>query len=271
MYDVQERLQRVLVDIHAALAGVDGYLSAKEIRGLATLAAVPTTAGEVLEIGTFKGKSSIVLVKAGAIANPSGIVAVDPLPVPTAEMDRQHYGAKSAFDECMANLERAGVRDRVEFHRRYSGDLAKDWPSERRLRLLWIDGDHSYPGAKGDFDLFMPFVAAGGIIAMHDVLHEHGGPTRVFAEDILLSPRFGAFGFFGSVGWAQLAESADAVRPLWPAKLKAYQKLSRLVRHTAFGEQPARLAKLQFKLARGLIPHGDLAVETVLAAAGLAA
>ncbi len=35
---------------------------------------------------------------------------------------------------------------------------------------------------------------------MHDVLYSHGEPARVFAEDILLSPHFGAAGCCGSTG-----------------------------------------------------------------------
>jgi len=38
---------------------------------------------------------------------------------------------------------------------------------------------------------------------MHDVLPHHGGPARVFAEDILLSTPFWSGGFSGSIGWSQ--------------------------------------------------------------------
>lgn len=38
------------------------------------------------------------------------------------------------------------------------------------LDFLFIDGDHTYQGAKVDFDKYSPLVKAGGIIALHDVV-----------------------------------------------------------------------------------------------------
>jgi hypothetical protein len=37
------------------------------------------------------------------------------------------------------------------------------------LDFLFIDGDHSYEGAKRDFELYSPLVRKGGIIALHDI------------------------------------------------------------------------------------------------------
>lgn len=259
----------LLSEIQISLEGVAGYLSGREIEGLAVLASQPTCHGEILEIGTFKGKSAIVLSKASALAGDSRVVAVDPLPVHEDQAGRRCYGQVSAFDECMANLERAGVRPFVEFHRLRSNELAAKWPASRRLRLLWIDGDHSYSGAKRDFDLFAPFMADGGIIAMHDVLHEHGGPTRVFAEDILLSGRFGHFGFFGSVGWAQYIGAGELEAVLKRRKLKAYRRLSSMIRFNAFGDRLRGMDKLRYKIARALIPHGSLTISAFRQGAGL--
>jgi predicted O-methyltransferase YrrM len=36
--------------------------------------------------------------------------------------------------------------------------------------LLFIDGDHTYEGVSDDYRLYSPLVAAGGVIAFHDVL-----------------------------------------------------------------------------------------------------
>jgi hypothetical protein len=34
---------------------------------------------------------------------------------------------------------------------------------------LFIDGDHSYQGARFDFETYGPMVKSGGIIALHDI------------------------------------------------------------------------------------------------------
>lgn len=40
----------------------------------------------------------------------------------------------------------------------------------RKLDLLFIDGDHTYDGARRDFEAYAPFVRSGGIIALHDIV-----------------------------------------------------------------------------------------------------
>lgn len=54
---------------------------------------------------------------------------------------------------------------------------------------MWIDGDHRYEPAQLDFKLWEPFVAEGGIIAMHDTIRKKG-PKRVLWENVFLSDRF---------------------------------------------------------------------------------
>jgi cephalosporin hydroxylase len=46
----------------------------------------------------------------------------------------------------------------------------------RKLDLLFIDGDHSYEGVKTDFETYAPLVHSGGIIAFHDIA-EHPKET----------------------------------------------------------------------------------------------
>jgi predicted O-methyltransferase YrrM len=42
---------------------------------------------------------------------------------------------------------------------------------DKKLDLLFIDGDHSYEGVKQDYEMYSKLVKKGGIIAFHDV-HE---------------------------------------------------------------------------------------------------
>ena len=39
----------------------------------------------------------------------------------------------------------------------------------RTVDMLFIDGDHSYPGVKADYEMYSPLVRPGGVIAFHDV------------------------------------------------------------------------------------------------------
>ncbi len=81
--------------------------------------------------------------------------------------------------------------------------LAEVWPPNKMIRLLWIDGDHTFKGTHSDFDRFKRFLSPGAIVAFHDVLHAYSGPASVFCEEVLASESFGAWGLCGSIGWAQ--------------------------------------------------------------------
>lgn len=39
----------------------------------------------------------------------------------------------------------------------------------RPIDFLFIDGDHTYDGARADFDAYAPFVRPGGMVALHDI------------------------------------------------------------------------------------------------------
>jgi predicted O-methyltransferase YrrM len=245
----------LLEEVSAKTAGVEGYLTPREVACLAWVGAHRTTNGEVLEVGSFKGRSTIVLALASRLAGDSRVSAVDPLTSPSVTDPALGKGETSGRERFEANLNRAGVRDRVEFYQMFSTDLARQWPPERPLRLLWIDGDHTYAGAKADFDAFRPFLADGAIVAMHDVLNHHGGPARVVAEAMLLSAHFGPAWFCGSIGWSQFFQDPARARPFRNQKLAQYRRLSRLISYTAFGEDIEGLRLLAYKLARARIPH----------------
>lgn len=41
---------------------------------------------------------------------------------------------------------------------------------ERNPNMVFVDGDHSYEGCKGDIEAWLPYIVPGGIIAVHDFL-----------------------------------------------------------------------------------------------------
>jgi len=55
-----------------------------------------------------------------------------------------------------------------------SVDYAEKFP-KKKYDYVYIDGDHSYPGVKLDYDLFWPRLRKGGIILFHDISARGGG------------------------------------------------------------------------------------------------
>jgi predicted O-methyltransferase YrrM len=115
----------------------------------------PTT---LVEIGRFRGGSTILL--AAAIDPTSRLVSYD-LHVKHggrdegAERDRVLQGA----------LEQLGLAGRVEL---VVGDSRTAPQPEEPCGLVFVDGDHSYEGVRGDYERWRPKIPPGGHLVLHD-------------------------------------------------------------------------------------------------------
>ena len=185
------------------------------------------------------------------------VVAVDPHTSPSST-DPDLRGKATSYDDFVDNLRTAGVLEQVEIKRAYSHDLAREWRDP--IRFLWIDGDHTYEGAKADLDMFKPYLVDGAIIAMHDVLGTFEGALRVFVEEVLDSDDFGPAGFSGSIGWAQY-RPRDGKRFRWRRRLLAVpaRRLIPVARHADRGLRGWN--KFLYKFWRPLAPHGDIPIR----------
>ncbi|MDY6844713.1 MAG: class I SAM-dependent methyltransferase, partial [Thermodesulfobacteriota bacterium] len=236
---------------------IEGLLTEKESIFLSLLGAFRTTSGEVLEIGSFKGKSTVILAKSVQLTGGKKIFAVDPLSLPSAT-DPNVNDTSRVVEDFKQNLKEHNVEHHVDFYQMVSKDLGAQW--NQQLRLLWIDGDHTYEGAKIDFRTFAPFLNGGGIVALHDVLHMHEGPIRVFMEDILLSPRFGPCGIWGSIGWAQYLPNFPKIQQFFNEKRTLYKKLNRLIPYVSLDQQNKGLHRFLYKLQRSRVPHRPITI-----------
>lgn len=225
-------------------------MAENEIRFLATLAACTPAEGAIVEIGSFKGKSTVGLATISDRYGLGPVVAIDPhAGLSYLGPDVPHQSP--TFEEFLASLTSAGVENNVEFHCAFSRDVANNW--NRRIRLLWIDGDHSYKGCKEDFDLFSPHLSDGAIVAFHDTLNAFDGPIRVFVEEILRSDRFGPSGFVHSIAWGQCRPRDGAVYRSQRAQLE--RRAARLIPFVLDGGSPRGLRKIAYKLYRSRVPR----------------
>lgn len=233
---------------------VEGHLTDKETRFLSVLPFV-NAQGEILEIGSFKGKSAIVLAYSARSAGKAKVHACDPLSLPS-ETDPSEISSEDLPAIFRRNIRQAGMSKIVELHQMKSVDLAPQW--KRPIGILWIDGDHTYEGALADFERFFRHLSPGSIVAMHDVLHIHDGPVRVFVEKVVKSPAFGDCGVCGSIGWGQRVEKGLVNPGQWKAKKRLAKRLSRLIPFGIAHSQGRRVFKPLYELFRTLVPHGEI-------------
>jgi predicted O-methyltransferase YrrM len=248
--NVPADLETVLNEAWEETQKVPGHLTKNEARFLGLLAACVPGKGAVVEIGSFKGRSTVMLAKVASHYGQGPVVAIDPHNSDIL-LKTEDHPEDSSYRDFLRNIHAAGVFNQVEPHLARSMDITKSW--NRPIRVLWIDGDHSYEGAKGDLEGFLPHLEPQGVVAFHDALNVFPGPIRVFVENVLGSDRFGAAGFVHSIAWAQyLPEDGAGFRD---ARSGLARRASRLFPFVNTGKELRGMAKRRYKLRRFLVPH----------------
>lgn len=167
--------------------GVEGWLSTDQAERLWN-AALPLGSGaQLVEIGSFRGRSAVILATAAGPG--SRLVAIDPHAgndrgVLRGEARTQQEEAELDHKAFNANLESAGVRDRVTHVRKFSHDAIDDVPDS--IDLLYVDGAHQYEPAVGDIRAFGAKVRPGGTMLIHDSFSSVG-VTKAILTDLVAS------------------------------------------------------------------------------------
>jgi predicted O-methyltransferase YrrM len=172
-------------DLDKALDGVEGWFSPDQVARVVERASQVPPTGRIVEIGSFRGRSMIAIARAA----PEGaeIVAIDP----HAGNDRGPQEIEGFEDEAavdskvfLTNLERAGVRDRVTYVRKFSHEALDD--VEGPIDMLHIDGAHRYGPASDDIASWGARVVDGGAILVHDSFSSLG-VTLALASKLMFS------------------------------------------------------------------------------------
>lgn len=121
----------------------------------------------ILCVGSQKGFIPAILALACKENGTGHVDFVDP------GYDRDnpnHWGGVGFWKKHDANKHfgRFGLGLWITTHVMTSAEFARK--NKRRWQYVYVDGDHSYEGAKLDYKLFWPFLDRGGYMAFHDIL-----------------------------------------------------------------------------------------------------
>ncbi|MFJ6616290.1 class I SAM-dependent methyltransferase [Kitasatospora sp. NPDC091335] len=180
-------------EVLAAFEAATGFMPADEGLALyaAAVAAARSTGQPVLEIGTYCGRSAILLA---AAAREAGTVAltVDHHRGSEEQQPGWEYhdptlvdpevGLMDTLPRFRRALHAAGLEEHVVALVGRSPRIAALWG--RPLGLVFIDGGHTDEHATGDYEGWVPHLAPEGLLVVHDVFPDpaDGGqaPYRVY-------------------------------------------------------------------------------------------
>ena len=181
-------MTRTFDEAWTAVAGVEGWMTRGQGEALYEAARGCPPGGRIVEIGSFQGRSTIVL--ASAAADGVEVVAIDP----HAGNDRGPQEIDGFVDEARtdravfeANLERAGVTDRVRHVAAFSAAAHDE--VEGPIDVLYIDGAHRYSPARADIRDWGARVSDGGTLLIHDSFSSIG-VTAAIGRELVAGPRF---------------------------------------------------------------------------------
>jgi predicted O-methyltransferase YrrM len=194
-------------EVRAVAASIDGWLSDAQGCALFRAAAATTGRGLIVELGSWKGRSTAWLA-AGARLAGARVHAVDP-----HSGSREEPSART-LDEFRRNLERAGLADAVAPLVMTSKDAARILTGP--VELLFIDADHSYEGVRADAELWLPRVVEDGTVMFHDVATSgYSGPRRVFRRAVCWNRGFDRIARVGSMAVARRTGRRSGRATLW--------------------------------------------------------
>ena len=171
---------------------VEGWLSESEGKWLFRAARALANDTNIVEIGSFKGRSTCCLAT-GCRGSDKRVFAVDSF---DGGPDLPNINSLTDFSQ---NLERCNVSAYVEPVVGLSSKVAQTWC--KPIHLLFIDGSHAYEDVLADFTGFSPHIVPGGIIAFHDVINETWpGVAKAWAE---IKTRLTAIGHSDSLAFGR--------------------------------------------------------------------
>jgi len=154
---------------------IDGWLSDSEGELLYKLAKEVPNGQAIVELGSWKGKSTVWLAKGTEAGQRDKVYSIDPHSGSKAHVSEGEMNTYTAF---LTNLTKAGVQATVVPLVTTSDKAARRW--RKGVGLLWIDASHEYEDVKHDFLSWKQHLLPGAVVALHDC--DKPGPAQVVEE-----------------------------------------------------------------------------------------
>jgi len=180
-------------DISSVVGEVRGFMPDDEAAALYRAARIGAAIGPVVEIGSYCGKSTVWLGVAAREASTVCFTVDHHRGSEELQPGWEHHdpavvdpatGRTDTLPFLRRTIERAGLEDSVVLVVGESALVAAHWRTD--LGMVFIDGGHGAGPAHADYEGWVPRVAEGGLLAIHDVFADpaDGGraPYEIFGR-----------------------------------------------------------------------------------------
>lgn len=137
----------------------------------------------VVEIGSWKGRSTVALALGLCGRGNGRVYAIDPHTGSREHIDA--YGRVDTFSDFLQNIDKAGLADVVEPIRTTSHEASVRF-ERNSVNVLFIDGSHEYQDVLTDIEDWAPILADTAVVAFNDPLYP--GVYRALRDVVLKSP-----------------------------------------------------------------------------------
>jgi len=163
------------------IAQIGGWLTKEEGEFLYGSAKNLSKNTKIVEIGSWKGRSTICFGKGAQDGSGTAVYAIDPH-IGSSE-HKKWFGEVNTYREFKENISNAGIAKYIQPIKKTSEEAEKDFIGG--ADFVFVDGAHEYEFVKKDFELWFPRLKDGGIMAFHDCWHAPG--VQLLTAQILLS------------------------------------------------------------------------------------
>lgn len=172
--------------------------SFKQIRGvtpadieitLADLAVLVPADQEIVELGTFHGKTALVLAWGASQGKGAHVTAIDPWEMPGNVYGDEMGDLAGARKWARYWVQSLGYANRIQLVQGFSHEVAERYADPEittsPIGLLFIDGDHTEEGARRDIESWAPHLAPGAKIAIDDYGNPNYPGVRIAVDSLV--------------------------------------------------------------------------------------
>lgn len=186
LYCQYSKINQQIIDIEAMgdmSLSIPGMITPDSGKFLYSLCYMQELQGDVVEIGSWQGRSTTFLARAVKESKNGNFFAIDHFGGNIGK--EEFYKVDGSMNQLKMNFEKNilkfGLSNTVNLLD-MSNEEASDEFKDKTIRFLFIDGDHTEEGVKKDIELFFPRLVPGSIVVFDDYFDGFSGLITAIDE-----------------------------------------------------------------------------------------